>query len=183
MFFYIFITIKKGDIEMEKWDLYNENGEKLGKTIMRGEKMKPDEYHISVHVWIINNEKNFLIQKRASTKKKFPNMWSMTGGAVLAGETSEEACIREVSEELGISLDKNELKKLGRVKRKNGLVDIWIVYNNYDIKNLILQEEEVSCTKWADINEINNLLQRNEFTPSVVEGLKMCIKYITEKNK
>ena len=168
---------------MEKWDLYNEKGEKLGKTIVRGEKMKDDEYHISVHVWILNKENNFLIQKRAATKKKFPNMWSMTGGAVLAGETSENACIREVLEELGISLDINELKKLGRIKRKNGLVDIWIVYRDCDIKDLSLQEDEVSCAKWADIEEIKHLLQKEEFTPSVVQGLEMCLQYISEKNK
>ena len=168
---------------MEKWDLYNEKGEKLGKTIVRGEKMKDDEYHISVHVWILNKENNFLIQKRAATKKKFPNMWSMTGGAVLAGETSENACIREVLEELGISLDINELKKLGRIKRKNGLVDIWIVCRDCDIKDLSLQEDEVSCAKWADIEEIKHLLPKEEFTPSVVQGLEMCLQYISEKNK
>lgn len=62
-------------------------------------------------------------------------MWSITGGAVLAGETSEEPCIRKVSEELGITLNLDEIKQLGRVKRKNGLVDIWIAYKDYDIKD------------------------------------------------
>ena len=62
-------------------------------------------FNISVHVWIINTEGEFLIQKRSANKKKFPNMWSMMGGAVLSGETSEEACIRETDEELGIMLE------------------------------------------------------------------------------
>ena len=42
---------------MEKWDLYDENGNKIGKTINRGEKMESNEYHISVHIWIINKKK------------------------------------------------------------------------------------------------------------------------------
>lgn len=167
---------------MERWDLYNENGEKLGRTIIRGEEMKPDEYHISVHIWILNDENKFLIQKRSATKKKFPNMWSMTGGAVLAGETSEEGCIREVAEELGINLELKDLKKLGTVKRKNGLVDIWISYKNCIIEDLTLQEDEVSCAKWADITEIKDLLQKEEFTPSVVQGLEMCIEHISNNS-
>ena len=57
---------------MEKWDLYDENGNKIGKTINRGEKMESNEYHISVHIWIINKKNEFLIQKRSANKKKFP---------------------------------------------------------------------------------------------------------------
>jgi len=165
---------------MEKWDLYNENGEKLGRTIFRGEELKIGEYHLAVHIWILNDENKFLIQKRAATKKKFPNMWSMTGGAVLSGETSENACIREVFEELGIRLNFKNLNKLGIIKRKNCLVDVWVAYKNCDIENLILQDEEVSEAKWADITEIEALLQNEEFTPSVVQGLEMCVKYISE---
>ena len=165
---------------MEKWDLYNENGEKIGKTILRGEELKSDEYHISVHIWILNDENKFLIQKRSASKKKFPNMWSMTGGAVLSGETSENACIREVFEELGICLNFKDLNKLGIIKRKNCLVDVWVAYKNCDIETLTLQEEEVSDVKWVDIAEIKELLQNGEFTPSVVQGFEMCVKYISE---
>jgi len=165
---------------MEKWDLYNENGEKLGRTILRGEELKQDEYHLSVHIWILNDENKFLIQKRSASKKKFPNMWSMTGGAVLSGETSENACIREVFEELGIWLNFKDLNKLGIIKRKNCLVDVWVAYKNCDIETLTLQEEEVSDVKWMDIAEIKELLQNGEFTPSVVQGFEMCVKYISE---
>lgn len=166
---------------MEKWDLYNENREKIGKTIIRGEEMAPDEYHISVHIWIIDDKKNFLIQKRSKTKKSFPNMWSVTGGAVLAGETSKEACIREAKEELGIDIDMNKAKNLGTIKRKNALVDIWLVRQNFDIKNFVLQEEEVSLAKWANIIEIDNLLKYGEFTPSVIRGLQMCIEDLIKR--
>ncbi len=163
---------------MEKWDLYDENGNKLNKTIIRGEKLADNEYHKSVHIWIVNDNKEFLIQKRSPNEDRFPNMWSMTGGAVVAGEESDDACIREVSEELGISIERENMKLLGTVKRKNGLVDIWIVNKNLDIKTVVLQEEEVSEVKWASIDEIEELLKKEQFTPSVVPGLEMCIKYL-----
>ena len=168
---------------MEKWDLYDENGNKIGKTINRGEKMEPNEYHISVHIWIINKKNEFLIQKRSANKKKFPNMWSMTGGAVLSGENSEQACIRETMEELGVELSYNEIKKIGTLKRENGLVDIWIAYKDFDEKRLKLQIDEVSEAKWVNISEIEELLKEKQFTPSVVQGLELCTRYLSNQNK
>ena len=168
---------------MEKWDLYDENGNKLGKTINRGEKMEPNEYHISVHIWIINKNNEFLIQKRSPNKKKFPNMWSMTGGAVLAGENSEQACIREAKEELGVELSYNDIKKIGTIKREHGLVDIWIAYKDFDEKCLKLQIDEVSEAKWANISKIEKLLEEKRFTPSVVQGLELCTTYLSNQNK
>ena len=168
---------------MEKWDLYDENGKKIGKTINRGEKMEPNEYHISVHIWIINKDNEFLIQKRSPNKKKFPNMWSMTGGAVLAGENSEQACIRETMEELGVELSHNEIKKVGTIKRENGLVDIWIAYKDFDAKGLKLQIDEVSEAKWSNMTEIEELLKEKQFTPSVVQGLELCTRYLSNQNK
>lgn len=163
---------------MEKWDLYDELGNMLNKTIVRGEKLNPNEYHKSIHVWIVNSKKEFLIQKRSPNEDRFPNMWSMTGGAVLAGETSEDASLRELKEELGIIIETNDLKKLGTIKRKNGLVDIFIVHKDLNIENVVLQKEEVSEVNFVSIDKINELLKKEQFTPSVIPGLEMCIKYL-----
>lgn len=45
-----------------------------------------------------------LVQKMYAYKK-FSNMWSMTLGAMLSSEASEQACIREVSIKLVIILN------------------------------------------------------------------------------
>lgn len=47
---------------MELWDIYNENREKTGRTIVRGQKLGENEYHLVVHMWIINSNGQFLIQ-------------------------------------------------------------------------------------------------------------------------
>jgi len=88
---------------MEIWNILDENGNKTGKTMIRGVDKLPDGfYHESVAVWIINSENRLLIQKRASTKKRYPNMWAMTTGAMNANENRNQAIIREIKEELGI---------------------------------------------------------------------------------
>lgn len=47
-----------------------------------------------------------LICKMASDRGVFPGQWGLPGGGVEAGERIEEALHREVSEELGVSIQK-----------------------------------------------------------------------------
>ncbi len=52
---------------------------------------------------IINQNKEILIAKRSSNQHQ-GNKWEFPGGKVESDETSEEALKREISEELGISI-------------------------------------------------------------------------------
>ena len=54
-----------------------------------------------------------------------PDTWAVTGGSALAGEDSLTAAARELSEELGIEAAPSELKRLGRLRRRNSLCDLW----------------------------------------------------------
>ena len=55
----------------------------------------------NVYAFIIDDNKNVLLQKRSNTKKLWPNMWDVTvGGHVDSGEFGRQALIREVKEEL-----------------------------------------------------------------------------------
>ena len=89
---------------MEKWDLYNAKREKSGITVCRGEIIPKGLYHLSVSVWIVNQQGQYLLSQR-HPKKQYPLYWECTGGSVLSGESSLQGAIREVKEELGISLN------------------------------------------------------------------------------
>ena len=54
---------------MEIWDILDENGNKTGKTMKRGEPIPEGFYHLGADVWIINSENKILIQKRSAKKK------------------------------------------------------------------------------------------------------------------
>ena len=86
-------------MKMEKWDLYNAKREKSGITVCRGEIIPKGLYHLSVSVWIVNQQGQYLLSQR-HPKKQYPLYWECTGGSVLSGETSLQGAIREVKEEL-----------------------------------------------------------------------------------
>lgn len=153
---------------MELWDILDENGNKTGRTVERGEFMKQDEFHLVVNVWIKNNNGEFLITKRTPNKKLLPNMWETTCGAVIVGEDSLKAALREVKEEIGIELLPTNGKYLFRLKSQNHnfsyFVDVWLFEEEVDITEVIYQPEEVCGAKWATQSQIQSLIELGEFT-------------------
>lgn len=148
---------------MEIWDIYNINREKTGKTIVRGEKLEVGEYHLVVHIWIMNTKGEFLIQKRASTMQLRPNMWAMTGGSAVAGDDSHTACVREMYEEIGIQPDMDNAKVAFTVTRKDNICDVWLIKQDFEISECKMQVEEVSDLKWATIQEIKEMIKQKIF--------------------
>ena len=81
---------------MEIWDILDSEGNKTGRTMVKGEEKLPEGfYHLGADVWIKNSENKILIQKRSPQKKLSPNVWAMTGGSVIKGETSIETIERD----------------------------------------------------------------------------------------
>ncbi len=148
----------------EKWDIIDENGNFLGKTVFRGNvNLKQGEYHLVVHIWVVSPDGKILIQRRSDTKKLMPGEWAATGGAAISGEDSFTAARRELYEELGIASDKNNLKKLLRLKRRNSLLDIWVIESDAEASELKLQESEVAEVKWVTAEELREMVKNNQF--------------------
>lgn len=132
---------------MEYVDILDELGRKTGEVLERKIAKKKKCYTLGVHIWISNSENQFLLQKRNHQKHTNPGMWDTTGGGVQAKESSLEAVVREVKEELGIELDSKELKYLFRLPAQENpkpmFLDVYFVKKNINIKKLKLQKEEV----------------------------------------
>ena len=148
----------------EKWDIIDEHGNLSGRTVLRGNvRLKPGEYHLVVHIWVVSYDGKILIQRRSDTKKLMPGEWAATGGAAISGEDSFTAAQRELFEELGIMSDKNTLKKALRIKRRNSLLDIWFIKSDVETSKLKLQESEVAEAKWVTAEELKVMVENEEF--------------------
>ena len=110
----------------ELWDLLDEDGMPVGATHVRGEAMPHGAYHRVVEIFTLNSKGEMLVTKRSPEKKPYPNMWEITGGAVVAGEDSLDAARRELREETGIVTQIGELELLLTHRSKSAFVDIYL---------------------------------------------------------
>ena len=149
---------------MEKWDILNANGDFIGKTTLRGKcNLKAGEYHLVVHIWVVSSQGEILIQQRSQNKKLMPGEWAATGGAAISGEDSYTAANRELYEELGIPSNKQTLKKLTRIKRRNSLIDVWCINYDIDSSKLRLQEDEVAAARWVSREELERMIDSGDY--------------------
>ncbi|BBB89590.1 MAG TPA: NUDIX domain-containing protein [Methylomusa anaerophila] len=148
---------------MELWDILDANGNKTGRTIERGQPFREGEYHLVVHVYLINAKGEFLIQKRSLSKRVLPGMWDMTGGAVLAGEDSATGAVREVEEELGIALSHKKLSMIARLKRKSNFIDIWATSIDVSLEDVVMQAGEVDAVKFVSADDMIKIIFSAEY--------------------
>ena len=62
---------------MEWLDIYDEHGNRTGKTAERGTFLSKGEYFLCAHVILENTDGLFLIQQRSDTKATRPGQWDM----------------------------------------------------------------------------------------------------------
>lgn len=148
----------------ELWDVYDKDRRLTGRTHRRGEFLAEGDYHLTVHVWIMNETGQFLVTKRASNKG-YPNMWECTGGSALAGDDSLTAAIREVKEETGLDVLPERGKLILQRQGGSHFCDIWLFRQNFSLEDVVLQEGETVDVKWAGMDEIKGMLLSGEFVP------------------
>ena len=164
--------------EKEIWNILDESGNLTGNTMCKDDKRVWDKgiYHQGADVWIINSKKEILIQKRSPKKKLEPNVWAMTGGSVIKGESSLDTLKRETFEALGIELNISKAIKIQHYKTGNVWLDEYIVEQDINLDDIIMQEEEVSSVKFATFEEIEKIYQNNMFIKNRWEFVREEIK-------
>ena len=127
---------------MELFDLYTEDREKTGKTMVRGKKVPEGLYRMVIHVCIFDEAGRMLIQQRQPFKEGWPNRWDISvGGSAVAGDSSRSAAERETMEELGLSIDLTEVRPSLTIYFEHGFDDYYILTKNIDLSTLRLQPD------------------------------------------
>lgn len=150
----------------ELWDVYDLHRNKTGKLLPRGERLLEGEYHLTVHACVFNAEGKMLIQKRQPFKRGWSGLWDITvGGSAVAGESSQEAIMREMREEIGLSLDLSSVRPHLTVQFNEGFDDVYLIKKGVDPSTLSLEYEEVEAVKWATLDEIFSMMDEGTFIP------------------
>ena len=112
-------------------------------------------WHETFHCWFLKEEEGkryLLFQLRSAQKKEYPSLLDVTAaGHLLAGETPVDG-LREVEEEVGVSISFEHLVKVGILKEEqmeDGLINremchVYLYLCDLGLDDFVLQEEEVS---------------------------------------
>ena len=156
----------------ELWDVYTKDRKRTGKKCVRGEqgKLREDEFHMWVMVWIKNPETGkYLVSQRSADKDTDPLKWETVAGHAISGDTSLDAALREVFEEVGITLQCEKATVLATkvLSDYNGRRHNWIRDSYYfetteepDLQKATTRE--VIQTKWLTVPEIREMYDRGD---------------------
>ncbi|MFC4097038.1 NUDIX hydrolase [Euzebyella saccharophila] len=135
-------------------DILDSEGKLTGKTAMKSEAHKNGWYHQSVHIWFYTENGQVLIQQRAANKDTHPLLWDVSvAGHIGAGENLLDSAVREVQEEIGLTIERNDLEKIGIFKsfhqHSETLIDkefnhVFICKLTVPLNKLTKQESEVN---------------------------------------
>ena len=151
---------------MEILDLYDDLGNNLNKTIIRGEAPNDGENIMLSVAYIKNKKGKYLIKKSSKEKGGF---YTSTGGHVTHNEDGLTTIIREVYEEVGLTNVENNIKHLKTFKYPGRycLFSVYLIDNvDKDITKLQLQTEEVESVSWLTKEEILELINNGLFLES-----------------
>lgn len=163
---------------MEFFDIVDEYGVPTGKTVSREQAHKTGILHRTAHVWIIRETQGrteILLQKRSEEKDSFPGMYdTSSAGHIAAGEEPLPSALRELSEELGIRADAEQLHYAGtfriqyekvfheRLFKDNEVTHVFVYTEPVCIEQLVLQVSEVSEVRWFTLDEVWTEIQRGD---------------------
>ncbi len=138
-------------------DILDNSGRPTGKTALKSEVHRKGLFHPTVHVWLYTANGMVLLQQRGKDKKTHPLLWDVSvAGHVSAGEEILTAAIREVREEVGLELRKDDLEKVGVFNEVHehgeGLIDCefhhtFICPLQVPFASLVKQDSEVEALK------------------------------------
>ncbi len=115
-------------------------------------------WHRTTDIWVMNpSQTQILCHKRSEKKDTYPSLFDSTfGGHILADETPEKNAERELSEEIGITVDNTYLRFVSIIPLKK-IFEYQYRYSyvlHSDVTQLKFEKEEIDNIFWSDINDL-----------------------------
>jgi isopentenyldiphosphate isomerase len=171
----------------ERFDIYDEEGNPIG-IASRGEVHTKGHWHHTFHCWLVRRDWEgkayVLFQQRSDTKDTNPGCFDITAaGHLAAGETPKDA-VREMEEELGLSVLFEELVPYGTIREEDAgeaggkpyidreVSHVFGLVTDRSPEKFTLQEEEVAGLYEADALRLIDVMEGIEQSVEAI-GVEM----------
>jgi isopentenyl-diphosphate Delta-isomerase len=144
----------------ELFDVVDERDVVVGQE-RRGEVHARGLRHRAVHVFCFDAEGRVFLQRRSLAKDSAPGRWCAScSGHVDAGEDYDAAAVRELREEIGVTVEASELRRWLRLEpsRETGMEFVW-VYRVQHAGPFTLNPAEVMGGGWYTPEELEVALR------------------------
>lgn len=145
----------------ELLQVYDEQGnilDPLPRSVVHQKPLK--HWHGVVNVWLVNDNGDILVTKRSDTVTGNPNKWqTFLGGHIPAGMTHKVTAVKELKEEVGLSIDPDNLYLIDKGKAAHS--DHLHFYESYAylynglVKDLVFEDGEIVSAKWLSLEQYN----------------------------
>ncbi len=110
---------------------------------------------IKVAKAIITKENKFLLIKRSSQSKFFPELWDFPGGKIEPVEEPVESVKREVLEEISLKIIPNRLESEFDYTENDSLIHFW-VYSVKSFTGKVTLSSDHTQSLWLSKEEMKN---------------------------
>ena len=138
----------------ELWDLYYKDRRPCGVTVPRKDKngnspnIPEGCYHIVVECMVIDMSARKLLVTQRSSDKHHGSYWECTAGSIIAGETSLDGVIREIKEETGLTVKKEQLTLLATHYRDVVIRDTYVcLIPKFTLEDVDLSDKEATTAR------------------------------------
>lgn len=152
----------------EFFDVVNEQDRPVGRATRR-EVHARGLMHRAIHVLIFNRRRELFLQKRSALKDMSPLAWdSSCSGHLDAGEDYDQACVRELQEELGLALGAPPERRLRLAAcPETGNEFVWVYRLSHE-GPFVLNAQEIERGEWVAPGELNRRIaaRPQDFAPA-----------------
>lgn len=150
----------------EYLDIVTEEGIPTGKVVERSVAHREGIRHRTAHVWLFrcrNGVVEVLVQKRSADKDLYPGCYDVSSaGHIPAGSDFVPSAVRELQEELGLTVAPEELRQVGQRRFRwegDGMIDcqvsnVYRLWKDVEAEDLQIQESELESVVWLPFGEL-----------------------------
>ncbi len=144
----------------EYLDVVDADGIPTGEVVERTVAHREGIQHRTAHVWLFRQKNGILevlLQKRCATKDTHPGCYDISSaGHIPAGSDFVPSAIRELKEELGLTVAPEELQFVGQRRFHyvgGGVIDcqvsnVYLLWRDVEAEQLQIQKEELESVMW-----------------------------------